>query len=246
MAFYLPIRDMTGTAVTMSAATMADSEGSGPSATGYGLHTYSQSPGTTQAPLVTLGMHLTTPVWHLHYTRITSKPWSFFTVKQFKFPLIYFLSIHWAMVLQKHCEVTDIRIVSLLPLWNTTLMLKSHVGMTRIFFFLSLSFVYSRVEYFSLSLLCSWLVKSSACASWQGIMTRLMGRLLMKVPAKSIRQICLLLLFGAQQLQPMTTAEENSNKHQDGQSGLVGKLTCKSTQNNVLQRVCRSSLPGLC
>ncbi|EOA99475.1 hypothetical protein Anapl_07963 [Anas platyrhynchos] len=101
MAFYLPIRDMTGTAVTMSAATMADSEGSGPSATGYGLHTYSQSPGTTQAPL--------------------------------------------------------------------------------------------------------------------GITTRLMGRLLMKVPAKSIRQICLLLLFGAQQLQPMTAAEENSNKHQDGQ-----------------------------
>lgn len=94
MAFYLPIRDMTGTAVTMSAATMADSEGSGPSATGYGLHTYSQSPGTTQAPLVTSGMHLTTPVWHLHYTRITSKPWSFFTVKQFKFPLIYLLSIH--------------------------------------------------------------------------------------------------------------------------------------------------------
>lgn len=39
------------------------------------------------------------------------------------------------MVLQKHCEVTDIQIVSLLPLWNTTLVLKSRVGMTRIFFF---------------------------------------------------------------------------------------------------------------
>lgn len=86
---------MTGTAVTMSAATIADSEGSRPSATGYGLHTYSQSPGTTQTPLVTLGMHLTTPVQHLHYTTyITSKTWSFFTVKQFKFPLVYFLSIH--------------------------------------------------------------------------------------------------------------------------------------------------------
>ena len=44
MAFYLPITDMTGTAVTMSPAAIADSEGSGPSATGYGLNAYSQSP----------------------------------------------------------------------------------------------------------------------------------------------------------------------------------------------------------
>ena len=44
MAFYPPITDTTGTAVTMSPAAIADSEGSGPSATGYGLHTYSGSP----------------------------------------------------------------------------------------------------------------------------------------------------------------------------------------------------------
>lgn len=44
MAFYLPITDMTGTAVTMSLAATAASEGSGPSATGYGLNAYSQSP----------------------------------------------------------------------------------------------------------------------------------------------------------------------------------------------------------
>lgn len=43
MAFYLPITDMTGTAVTMSPAAIAGSEGSGPSATSYGLNTYSQS-----------------------------------------------------------------------------------------------------------------------------------------------------------------------------------------------------------
>lgn len=58
MAFYLPITDTTGTAVTMSPAAIAGSRGSGPSVTGYGLYAYSQSPlscGITRIPQCNVG-----------------------------------------------------------------------------------------------------------------------------------------------------------------------------------------------
>lgn len=61
MAFYLPITDTTGTAVTMSPAAIAGSRGSGPSVTGYGLYAYSQSPlscGITRIPQCNVGTEI--------------------------------------------------------------------------------------------------------------------------------------------------------------------------------------------
>lgn len=121
------------------------------------------------------------------------------------------------MVFQECWEATDKWIGSLLP----ALAYNSLLKWLRSLF--SESFVYSGVDYFSLSLPCGWLSRLTSQSFQAGVWAGYWW----KGQQKATGQICL----SSPKLHHMSDAEENSKKYQARQSGMVRKLNWKHTEN---------------